>query len=236
MPPRPAASTAARRSRSASTGSAPSGTTPTSPRPARPGRPRSSCPRSTAPTRCTQLVAAMEAAGAPEHTKLWAMVETPVAILDVLAIARASERLTCLVIGHQRPRQGALRRARPRPRADPAQPAHRTARRPRRRHRDRRRGLQRRQGHRGLPGRVRPGPPDGLRRQDPDPPRAGRGRQRAFAPSEQAVEDARGLIAAFEAGKGSGVVTYNGKMVENLHVESARRTLQIHDAISALAG
>jgi len=32
------------------------------------------------------------------------------------------------------------------------------------------------------------------------------------------------------------VVTYNDKMVENLHVESAARTLQIHDAIRALQG
>ncbi|MEO7447587.1 MAG: CoA ester lyase, partial [Humibacillus sp.] len=45
------------------------------------------------------LVAAMEAAGAPEHTRLWAMVETPVAVLHVEEIARASERLTCLVLG-----------------------------------------------------------------------------------------------------------------------------------------
>ena len=66
------------------------------------------------------------------------------------------------------------------------------------------------------------------------------GANAAFAPSEQAVEDARGLIAAFEdanaeAGGSSGVVTYNGRMVESLHVESARRTLSIHDAIQALA-
>jgi len=60
------------------------------------------------------------------------------------------------------------------------------------------------------------------------------GANTAFAPSEQAVEDARGLIEAFEAGDGSGVVTYNGRMVEALHVESARRTLSIHDAIQAL--
>ena len=60
------------------------------------------------------------------------------------------------------------------------------------------------------------------------------GANTAFAPSEQAVEDARGLIQAFEDGKGSGVVTYNGRMVENLHVESARRTLDIHEAIQAL--
>jgi citrate lyase subunit beta/citryl-CoA lyase len=30
------------------------------------------------------------------------------------------------------------------------------------------------------------------------------------------------------------VVTYDGRMVENLHVESARRTLQIHEAIREL--
>ena len=52
-----------------------------------------------------------------------------------------------------------------------------------------------------------------------------------FAPSEKAVEDARGILQAWEDGKGSGVVTYNGRMVENLHVESARRTLDIHEAI-----
>ena len=46
-----------------------------------------------------QLVRAMEKAGAPDHTRLWAMVETPVAILDALAIARASERLGAFVLG-----------------------------------------------------------------------------------------------------------------------------------------
>ena len=46
-----------------------------------------------------QLVAAMEKAGAPDHTRLWAMVETPVAILEALAIARASERIGAFVLG-----------------------------------------------------------------------------------------------------------------------------------------
>ncbi len=45
------------------------------------------------------LVAAMEAAGAPEHTTLWAMVETPRAMLHCEEIAGASERLTVLVMG-----------------------------------------------------------------------------------------------------------------------------------------
>ena len=55
-----------------------------------------------------------------------------------------------------------------------------------------------------------------------------------FSPDVTQVLKA-GKTAAFEDGQGSGVVTYNGRMVENLHVESARRTLSIHDAIRALA-
>jgi citrate lyase subunit beta/citryl-CoA lyase len=60
------------------------------------------------------------------------------------------------------------------------------------------------------------------------------GANEVFAPSKQAVEDARGILEAWEAGVGSGVVTYKGRMVENLHVESARRTIDIHEAISNL--
>jgi citrate lyase subunit beta/citryl-CoA lyase len=62
------------------------------------------------------------------------------------------------------------------------------------------------------------------------------GANEVFAPSESAVEEARGILEAWEAGAGSGagVVTYNGRMIENLHVESARRTLSIHEAVSAL--
>ena len=57
-----------------------------------------------------------------------------------------------------------------------------------------------------------------------------------WSPSEADIEHARGLIAAFEAGQaeGKGVVTYNGRMIEHLHVSTARRTLAIADAISAL--
>ena len=51
------------------------------------------------------------------------------------------------------------------------------------------------------------------------------GANAAFAPSEQAVEDARGILQAWEDGAGSGVVTYQGRMVESLHVDTARRTL-----------
>ena len=46
--------------------------------------------------------------------------------------------------------------------------------------------------------------------------------------------DENGNESVHAHSKGAGVVTYNGKMVENLLVESARRTLSIHDAIQAL--
>ena len=65
-------------------------------------------------------------------------------------------------------------------------------------------------------------------------PTQGEGANDAFAPSEQAVADARGILEAWEAGAGSGVVAYQGRMIENLHVASARRTLTIHDSIAAI--
>jgi citrate lyase subunit beta / citryl-CoA lyase len=60
------------------------------------------------------------------------------------------------------------------------------------------------------------------------------GANATFAPSEQAVEEARGILQAWEDGAGSGVVTYQGRMVEFLHVDTARRTLAVHEAISQL--
>jgi citrate lyase subunit beta/citryl-CoA lyase len=59
------------------------------------------------------------------------------------------------------------------------------------------------------------------------------GANAAFSTSAEEVEDARGVLRAWEDGQGSGVVTYQGRMVESLHVESARRVLAIHDAITA---
>jgi citrate lyase beta subunit len=58
---------------------------------------------------------------------------------------------------------------------------------------------------------------------------------RAFSPDREAIEEARGLIAAHEAAraKGKGVTTYKGRMVEVLHVDAARRLLAFADAIEA---
>src|SRR5690606_26031227 len=60
---------------------------------------------------------------------------------------------------------------------------------------------------------------------------------RVFAPAPEDVEQAQRIIAAFEEAEaeGRGVVTVDGRMVENLHVEQARRTLALAAAIDALA-
>ena len=183
-----------------------------------------------------QLVAALEAAGAPETTTLWAMVETPIAMLDALAIAQASERLTGFVMGtndlvkelyaeHVPGRHPVLTGL------GLALLATRAA------------GIVIIDGvyndvknTEGFLAEVEQGRQMGFDGKTLIHPGQVEGANEGFAPSEQAVEDARGLIQAWEDGKGSGVVTYNGKMVESLHVESAERTLSIHGAIQALQG
>jgi citrate lyase subunit beta/citryl-CoA lyase len=57
-----------------------------------------------------------------------------------------------------------------------------------------------------------------------------------FAPSAAEVEDARKMIAAFELpeNKGKGAIKLDGRMVELLHAEIARRTVAMADAIAAL--
>jgi citrate lyase subunit beta/citryl-CoA lyase len=56
-----------------------------------------------------------------------------------------------------------------------------------------------------------------------------------FAPAAEEVDLAQRTIAAFEEAQaeGRGVVTVDGRMVENLHVEEARRVLAITEAIAA---
>jgi citrate lyase subunit beta/citryl-CoA lyase len=55
----------------------------------------------------------------------------------------------------------------------------------------------------------------------------------AFSPSAEEVAQARKMIAAFELpeNKGKGVVSIDGRMVERLHADMARRTVMIAEAI-----
>ena len=59
----------------------------------------------------------------------------------------------------------------------------------------------------------------------------------AFAPTEAEIDLARRQIAAFEEAKaaGQGVAVVDGRIVENLHIETARATLARAEAIAKLA-
>ena len=59
----------------------------------------------------------------------------------------------------------------------------------------------------------------------------------AFAPSEAEIDLARRQIAAFDAvvATGGGVAVVDGRIVENLHVATARATLEKAQAIAAMA-
>ena len=56
----------------------------------------------------------------------------------------------------------------------------------------------------------------------------------AFAPAVAEVEWARKIIASFEEPEsaGKGVITVEGRMVEIMHAEMARRTVAIADSIA----
>lgn len=60
---------------------------------------------------------------------------------------------------------------------------------------------------------------------------------RVFAPSEAEVAWARKIIAAHReaAAQGKGVVVVDGKLIENLHVENARRVVALAEQIAEMA-
>jgi citrate lyase subunit beta / citryl-CoA lyase len=60
---------------------------------------------------------------------------------------------------------------------------------------------------------------------------------RTFTPSAEEIAQARKIIAAFDLpeNRGKGVITVDGQMVERLHAASARRLLTIAEAIEGLS-
>ncbi|WP_127782622.1 CoA ester lyase [Rhodococcus sp. X156] len=180
----------------------------------------------------------LEAGGAPAHTKIWAMLETPIAMLHAEQICAASERLTVLVMGTndlakelhaehvpgRLPLMGGLQLALLAARAadkeildgvynDVSNLDGFTA-----------ECLQARQM--GFDGKTLIHP----KQIEPC--------NTAFAPTEEEIASAQEIIAAFEEAQreGRGVVTVNGRMIENLHVDNAKRILAVADAIGALQG
>jgi citrate lyase subunit beta / citryl-CoA lyase len=182
------------------------------------------------------LVDALEAAGAPAHTRLWAMLETPVAILHAAEIATASARLTVLIMGTN-------------DLAKELHAEHVPGRAPLQF------GLQACLAAARLADKViLDGVYNDIKDDDGFRAECVQGRQfgfdgktlihpsqvepcnDVFAPSEDEIASSQEIIAAFEQAQaeGRGVVTVNGRMIENLHVDNARRILAVADAIAAL--
>jgi citrate lyase subunit beta/citryl-CoA lyase len=176
--------------------------------------------------------------GAPARTRLWAMIETPLAILNVAEIAASGPgaRLACFVMGTNDlvketraelsdGRLGALYWL------SAAVTAARAF------------GLDVLDGvynnfrdAEGFRAECRQGRIlgfDGKTLIHPD--QIGPANE-IFAPAPDEVAFARKIIAAFEAPehKGKGVITVDGRMVEIMHAEMARRTVAIAEAIAAM--
>ena len=178
---------------------------------------------------------ALDAAGAPAEMKIWAMVETPTAILDCRAIA-AHPRVQVLVMGTNDLAKE-LRAAQV-PGRSPLVHHLATA------------LLSAREA--GKP--ILDGVYNDIKNTDGFRAECEQGAQMGFdgktlihpdqvsiandvwAPSEDEVAHAHRVIAAFDEAlaAGKGVVQLDGRMIENLHVDNARRAIAIAEAIAEL--
>jgi len=178
----------------------------------------------------------MNAAGAPDDMAIWCMMETPRGMLEAPAIAAASPRLACLVMGtsdlakdlncaHTRERLPMLTSLSLCLLAARAN------------------GLAILDGvyldlndDEGFEYACKQGVEFGFDGKTLIHPKTVAAANRIFAPSADAVAWSRKIIAAHAeaTAQGKGVVVVDGKLVENLHVESARQLVKLAEAIAAM--
>jgi citrate lyase subunit beta/citryl-CoA lyase len=183
-----------------------------------------------------QAEAILAGAGAPSTMSIWCMVETPRGILHVEEIASASPRIRCLVMGtsdlakdlgasHTRERlpfltslELCLLAARA---CDVAiiDGVHLNL-----------------EDEEGLAHACRQGAELGFDGKTLIHPKTIAIANAAFSPSPQDLEWSRRIIEAYREARsrGEGVVVVDGKLIENLHVEGARRMLLLAKAISEM--
>lgn len=180
-------------------------------------------------TQLHQIESALAAANAPDSIELWGMLETPEAVLNAPALLAAATRVTTLVMGTNDLVKEL--RATHQPGRAPVFAALSwcvlAARASGKRILD---GVyndvknlegftaEARQARQmGFDGKtvIHPGQIDPC--------------NQAFSPQVDEIAEAEAIIAAFDAAmaRGEGVVTVNGRLVENLHVEDAKRILAI---------
>ena len=183
-----------------------------------------------------QAEAVLRAAGAPEGQRIWCMMETPMGMLNAREIAGASPRLGGLVMGT----------------SDLAKDLHAAHTRDRlpmitslglcllaaRAY-----GLAILDGvhldlsdDEGFAGACRQGRELGFDGKTLIHPKTIAAANEAFAPGADEIAYSRRIIAAHAeaAAAGKGVVVVDGKLVENLHVENARRLVALAEAIATL--
>jgi citrate lyase subunit beta/citryl-CoA lyase len=179
--------------------------------------------------------------GAAERTRIWAMIETPLAILRTENIASAARdvdtRLACFVMGTNDLAKDT--RARLLPGRAAMLPWLMTALAAARAH-----GidildgvynhLSDAEGFRAECEQGRDYGFDGKTLIHPDQILAA---NEIYAPSRQEIESARAIVAAFEdpENAGKGAISLNGRMVERLHAEMAKQTLALAEAIAERA-
>ncbi|MDX1431581.1 MAG: CoA ester lyase [Gammaproteobacteria bacterium] len=181
--------------------------------------------------------AALDRAGAPANLPLWIMIETPAGVLEARAICAASPRLACVVMGtsdlardlrqpHTPDRVGLV------PALLWCVLAARAA------------GLDIVDGVHldlrdddGLERACRQGRALGFDGKTLIHPAQIAACHRAFTPSTEEIDAARCVLDAWHdaRARGDGVAVVNGRLVEALHVEEARRTLALAEAIAQAA-
>ena len=181
-----------------------------------------------------QVISALDAAGGPADLPLWAMIETPLGVLNVAAIAGSHPRVRALVVGledlsketrirHRPDRLGFLpvltqcviaARAYGLDVLDTVYPDFRDE-----------------QGFAAVCEQSLDLGFDGKTLIHPNQIETA---NRVFSPDEKTVAAAREIIAAWDAARaaGKGITVLNGRMVEHLHVAEARRVLALHEAIT----
>lgn len=195
-------------------------------------------PKVESPDRPRLIVSLLDALGAPPRLVVWCMLETPLGILFAREIAAASPRLAALVLGT----------------SDLTKDLHALATRDRlplvtslgiAQLAARAYGLAILDGvHLDLPddegfaAACRQGRELGFDGKTLIHPKQIDAANAAFAPAREEVEWSRRIIAAHAeaAAAGRGVVLVDGRLIENLHVENARRLVALAEEIARLSG
>jgi citrate lyase subunit beta/citryl-CoA lyase len=188
--------------------------------------------------RVGETVARLDRAGAPASLAVWCMIETPRGVLAAAEIAAASPRVAALVMGTSDLTKDL--RARDMPDRTPlltslgmvllAARAH---------------GLAALDGvhlaladDAGFAAACVQGRAFGFDGKTLIHPKQIAPANAAFAPSADEVAQARRIIAAHDAAlaAGKGITVVDGRLIENLHVEAAHRTVALAEAVAAMEG